>query len=152
MNITPPVSGRTTMNKAAIAALAVFLLGACPGSLLAQAVQRPQDSRSKSNPPGDKGPDKPASPAPGFSVPSGIHTNDVQVQLTASAAAAVIRYTLDGSEPSETSSAYSQPLRISGSTLVKAKSFAPGLAPSPTVSHTYVILDESLVGFNSNLP
>src|SRR6266851_1295990 len=97
-------------------------------------------------------------PAPGvcsppvFSLAGGIYTNDLTVRFTAKTSAAVIRYTLDGSEPDETATAYSKPLSITTSTLIKAKAFAPDLKPSPTAVQTYTLLDETLFTFSSNLP
>jgi len=87
-----------------------------------------------------------------FSVPSGVYTNDLRVRLTASGAGAVIHYTLDGSEPTEAAPRFSQPVAISTSTLLKAKAFTPGLSPGPTVSQSYMLLDEDLFSFSSNLP
>src|SRR6266849_6566052 len=97
-------------------------------------------------------------PAPGvfsprvFSRAVGIYTNDLAVRLTEKTSAAVIRYTLDGSEPDETATTYSKPLSITTSTLIKAKTFAPDLKPSPTAVQTYTLLDETLFTFSSNLP
>lgn len=41
-----------------------------------------------------------------------------------------IRYTLDGSEPTETSSLYSTPFSISATTTVQARAYAPNIPPS----------------------
>ncbi len=90
--------------------------------------------------------------SPHFSQAGGIYTNDLTVRLSAKSSAAVIRYTLDGSEPDENSATYSKPLSVTTSTLIKAKAFAPDLKPSPTVVQTYTLLDESLFTFSSNLP
>lgn len=43
-----------------------------------------------------------------------------------------IRYTLDGSEPTETSPLYSKPILLTATTVVKARAFAQGLPPSFT--------------------
>jgi hypothetical protein len=47
---------------------------------------------------------------------------------------ATIRYTLDGSEPTASASAYSGPLTLTESTMVRAKAFAPGMQASATAS------------------
>lgn len=47
---------------------------------------------------------------------------------------AVIRYTLDGSEPNEKSPIYSEPLRLQRSTTIKAKGYKDGFEPSRTYS------------------
>jgi hypothetical protein len=44
------------------------------------------------------------------------------------------------------------PIKIANTTLIRAKSFEPGLAPSDVASQTYTMLDASLVPFSSNLP
>jgi Chitobiase/beta-hexosaminidase C-terminal domain len=46
---------------------------------------------------------------------------------------AIIRYTLNGDEPDENSSVYKEPICVSGSGTIKAKSFAPGFLPSSSV-------------------
>ena len=92
------------------------------------------------------------SPEPQFSPAGGIYTNDFKLRLSAKAAGAVIRYTLDGSEPTAASSLFSEPLPITQSTLLKARVFAPGCLPGHTVLQTYTLVDESLFKFSSNLP
>ena len=46
--------------------------------------------------------------------------------LSQTESGATIHYTLDGSEPDESSPAYSAPLLITNTTLVRAKAFAKG--------------------------
>ena len=92
------------------------------------------------------------STAPKFSEAGGIFAHDVSLELQTASASAVIRYTLDGSEPGLSSEPYSAPISIRGSTLVKAKTFELGLLPSPTVTETYTMVDQSLLNFNSDLP
>lgn len=46
---------------------------------------------------------------------------------------AIIRYALNGDEPDESSAIYKEPICISGSVVLKAKSFAKGLIPSETI-------------------
>ncbi len=89
---------------------------------------------------------------PRFSVPGGIQTNEVVLQLTAEAASTVIRYTVDGSEPGLSSLIYGGPLTLTNSILIKAKGFASNAPPSGTASQTYTFLDPGLVDFHSNLP
>lgn len=90
------------------------------------------------------------SPAPVWSLPDGVYTNSQKLQITARGA--IVRYTTDGSEPTETSTVYSTPLNVTNSMLVRAKSFAPSRPPSPTVSRDLVLLGEDLLDFSSNLP
>ncbi len=97
-------------------------------------------------------PSGPRAAPPQFSVTGGVFTNQVAVELKAAASTAVIRYTLDGSEPVESSPVYSQPIALAQTTLVRARAFEAALAPSPTVSATYTKLDASVLEFSSNLP
>lgn len=48
-----------------------------------------------------------------------------------------IRYTLDGSEPDETSALYSKPLTLTSTTVVKARVFMKGSSPSFTATHKF---------------
>lgn len=87
-----------------------------------------------------------------FSPPGGIYETNVPVTLSARTGSPVIRYTLDGTEPDETSPAYSTPLLISNITLVRAKAF-PRTGPSSSIAaEVYTILDEDLSKFSSNIP
>ncbi|MBI4585246.1 MAG: CotH kinase family protein [Planctomycetes bacterium] len=88
---------------------------------------------------------------PSFSRPGGAFSGSFPLILTAAPGAA-IRYTLDRTEPSASSPAYSAPLSISTSTMVRARAFQPGLVPSPVESRTYIGLDASVSNFSSNLP
>jgi len=97
-------------------------------------------------------PSGPRAAAPQFSMAGGVFTNQVTVELKAAASAGVIRYTLDGSEPEESSAVYSQPIAIAQTTVVRARAFEAALAPSSTVSATYTKLDPSVLEFSSNLP
>jgi len=53
-----------------------------------------------------------ALPAPAFSVPGGMFTNNVSLSMSTDVQGATIRYTLDGSEPTASSPAYSGPLTL----------------------------------------
>ena len=55
-------------------------------------------------------------PAPQFSHPSGFYTNSFQLTLSVTNPGAVIRYTLDGSEPADNSPVYTAPLPITNRT------------------------------------
>ncbi len=87
------------------------------------------------------------SAAPAFDQASGFYANAISVQLSADPPEAPIYFTLDGSEPTMTNSArYTQPLTLSETTVIRARTFTPGLIPSPITTHTY------LVGETQNLP
>ncbi len=76
---------------------------------------------------------------PTFNPPGGIYTSAQSVTISCLTAGATMRYTLDASEPLETSSPYTIPLQISATTTVKAKAFYQGWTPSATATATYTI-------------
>jgi len=74
--------------------------------------------------------------APPFvSAGEATFTDNTQVTLSCRFANAQIRYTLDGSEPSDNSPLYTEPVRIVRTATLKARAFAPGQDPSPVMSH-----------------
>ncbi len=106
--------------------------------------------------------------APSFSHEAGFYATGFELGIATDQPGVTIRYTLDGSEPTETSPVYSSPLRIenrtgpaSGNllirttnpynawytpegwvfrgTAVRAKAFRAGYVPSPTVTGTYFV-------------
>lgn len=115
-----------------------------------------QESRDVTRPtrPAKVKPEKvtgPRADPPTVSTPGGIYKDDLTVELSA-APSAIIRYTLDGTEPTTASSEYLGPITISDTTLLKTKAFEAEIAPSVTVARTYTMLDSNLDGFTSNLP
>ncbi len=80
-------------------------------------------------------------PKPNFSVGRGTFQDPFQLVLTCSDATATIRYTLNGGEPLATSTAYTGPLTISATSVVRAAAFASNKVPSETVTHSYIFLD-----------
>lgn len=54
----------------------------------------------------------PPSDPPSFSVPAGLYTSNLTVAITSPVTGAVIRYTLDGSEPTTNSPVYTTPLNL----------------------------------------
>ena len=78
-----------------------------------------------------------------FSEEAGFYSGSVTVGLTAETGVE-IRYTLDGTEPTLTSDLYSNPITISETTVLKAKSFGsdPARLPSFTEANTYFIDEE----------
>lgn len=87
---------------------------------------------------------------PMFSVGNGVFTNDtITIALTAMNE---IRYTLDGSMPTNTSLLYTGPITVGSNAVLRARSFEAGKWPSPVVSRVYHFLDVSARDFNSNLP
>ncbi|RFC50247.1 MAG: CotH protein/Chitobiase/beta-hexosaminidase C-terminal domain-containing protein/Lamin Tail Domain [Verrucomicrobia bacterium] len=78
-----------------------------------------------------------------FTADRGFYTNPFQVTMTSGTAGAVIRYTLDGSEPTAGSgSVYGGPLTVTGTTVLRAAAFLPGWIPSNVDTQTYVFVDQ----------
>lgn len=63
-----------------------------------------------------------------------LFTEPIAVALATTTAGAEIRYTLDGSEPTEASALYAAPVPVDRSLTFKAKGFKPGAAPSRTLT------------------
>jgi len=90
--------------------------------------------------------------SPGFFPSGGTFGDPFFLTLTAAAPGAIIRYTLNGSIPTETSTQYYNPFPINNTTEVFARVFETGKAPGPIASQTYVALDSDVRSFNSDLP
>ncbi len=76
---------------------------------------------------------------PTFSVEEGTYLTPQTVSITCATEGATIRYTLDGTDPTENSTAYTEPLSISETTTVKAKAWKDGYEASAVASATYTI-------------
>ncbi|HVR34581.1 MAG TPA: lamin tail domain-containing protein, partial [Methylomirabilota bacterium] len=87
-----------------------------------------------------------------FSRPGGSFLNGFSLELTTGSASAEIRYTTDGTFPTETSPLYSSPIFINSTTQVRARAFEPGLLPGLPATGLYLQLASSLTGFTSDLP
>ena len=69
----------------------------------------------------------------------GIYTAAFNVTLTTPTAGATIRYTTDGSRPSATNgTAYTSPVAITGSTVLRASATLSGFGPSEIITHSYI--------------
>jgi hypothetical protein len=77
--------------------------------------------------------------APLITPNGGKFSQPVSVTLATTTVGAVIRYTVDGSEPTTASTKYTEPFTVSVSSLVKAKAFANGLAESATTSAAFTL-------------
>ena len=77
---------------------------------------------------------------PTASVSRGFFNEPFAVILSGPAGATV-RYTLDGSPPTVASTAYSAPVNVSATTVLRAAAFAASHVPSRTVTHTYLFPD-----------
>jgi hypothetical protein len=93
-----------------------------------------------------------AKPPMVFSPPGGAYATNVPLKISARSGAPTIHYTLDGTEPNETSPVYSAPVTISNCTLVRAKAFPREGPPTGIQAEVYTLLDEDLANFSSNIP
>jgi len=76
---------------------------------------------------------------PTFSPAQGTYSSSQSVAISCGTAGATIRYTTDGSEPTSSSTAYSDPISVSATTTVKAKAFKSGMTDSDTATATYTV-------------
>lgn len=92
----------------------------------------------------------PRVPTPIINPASGRYTGSVSVSLASPVIGSSIRYTTDGSDPTATSTLYSEPFTLNSSTDLKVRSFASGYGPSTIVEANYII-DEALPIADSGL-
>lgn len=82
---------------------------------------------------------------PRFSAERGFYEAPFTLELTSPTAGVIIRYTTNGTAPTlENGFTYSGPVRIAGTTVVRAAAFREGYQPSAAVTHTYLFLDDVL--------
>ena len=96
--------------------------------------------------------EKPTGPAPVFFPAGGVFAGSVQVAARSATASGVVRYTLDGSDPSEKSELFPTELKLTGTTQLRARVFEDGKVVGPVLSQTYTIIEKELETFTSNLP
>ena len=77
---------------------------------------------------------------PAFSPASGVtFSPTLDVALTCETDAATIRYTLDGTDPTEASAEYTGPITLSATTTIRARAYKAGMAASDVVGATYTL-------------
>jgi len=91
-------------------------------------------------------------PAPAFSTPGGTFLAPFTLNVGAGVANGVVRFTLDGTPPTDYSPILAGPLSITNTVQVRARVFAPGLLPGPIQSETYLQLSAQLAATTSSLP
>jgi uncharacterized repeat protein (TIGR03803 family) len=78
--------------------------------------------------------------APTFSPGGGFYNSAQTVTITTTTSGATIRYTMDGSTPTETIGAvYSSPVNIGATTVLKAIAYGSGFSDSPVTGGLYTI-------------
>jgi hypothetical protein len=76
---------------------------------------------------------------PVISQPGGYYTGKARLEITSTDTNAKIYYSLDGSEPDSTSTLYTQPVELTETKVLRARSFVHGASPSEIATETYVI-------------
>ena len=80
-----------------------------------------------------------STPRLNFSPGGGDYSAPLKVSLTCKDSAAILRYTLDGTIPTDENGVkYSGPIAIDRTTFLTAAAFSPGLAPSPITDGIYL--------------
>jgi len=80
--------------------------------------------------------------APAVSLESGFYASGGTVELATAEVGGVVRYTLDGTEPAEDSDAYTAPLDLTETMVLRMATFAPDRIPSEVVTRT-LFVDEA---------
>ena len=80
-------------------------------------------------------------PSPEFNVERGFVTEPFELTMTAQPESE-IRYTTDGSEPTESSPLYLGPINVQKTTTLRARSFREHHVPSTTLTRTFLFLDD----------
>ena len=79
---------------------------------------------------------------PQFSIPGGLYATDITVVLSHPDPGSTIRYSLDGSIPTDSSAIYTGPFTLSATTVIRARAFKSGFLPSETVTQSYFIRED----------
>ena len=88
---------------------------------------------------------------PQFSRDSCVFTNAFAVSIS-NAVGGIIRYTTDGTAPTESATLYTGPITITNSTRIRARAYETLKLESPVVTCAYIMLAEDLRNFSSDLP
>ena len=80
---------------------------------------------------------------PVVSKPSGRYSSKISISVSHAQKNVSLRFTIDGSEPSESSTPYSGSILITSTKILKVKAFHADFLPSETVSQTYLINEHS---------
>ena len=83
---------------------------------------------------------------PQFSISGGFFDMPQSIVLSGLNPGETIRYTTNGNAPTETATVYSNPIEINTTTVIRARTFAPGQLPSGQHTQTYFF------GTNHDLP
>lgn len=82
---------------------------------------------------------------PVFAPVAGTYADSVNFTLSCATSDAEIRYTTDGTEPTETSTLYTAPVTLTATTTVKAKAFKTAWFASETATAAYTVVFEPVL-------
>lgn len=74
---------------------------------------------------------------PQFNPVSCLFYPSTNVEITCATSGATIRYTLNGTDPTESSAVYTGPITVADDTEIRARAWKSGMNPSAVVSETY---------------
>jgi hypothetical protein len=77
-----------------------------------------------------------------FNPDRGFYSNAVAVTITCATAGSEIRYTTNGSAPTNTSTLYTGPLAITNTTCLRAAAYKAGFVPADADTHTYLFVND----------
>jgi hypothetical protein len=80
---------------------------------------------------------------PTFSPGSGTLTGGEKVSISCATMGATIRYTIDSSAPTSSSTIYTGPIALSASTVLSARAFASGMADSAVATASFAVQNSS---------
>ena len=83
-------------------------------------------------------------PMPVFSLDGGYVESGTQISLTIPEGCDVV-YTIDGSVPTASSARYTEPLTITGTTVIRAAAITDGMLMSQCVTQTYLVEDKHTI-------
>lgn len=87
---------------------------------------------------------------PVIDMPSGVYFNDIDVTITCPTPGAIIRYTINGDEPTDNSMIYSTPIHVTGAMTIKAMATRDHFFNSEVVSATYQVFNGMDVLFSQD--
>jgi len=89
---------------------------------------------------------------PTFDPSPGTHNTKQYVTIRCATSEVTIRYTMDGSEPAESSSEYTAPILVSETKTLKARAYKVGWPPSDIATGTYTILRTGIDESETSIP
>ena len=80
----------------------------------------------------------PMADIPATTLPGGFYREPIEVSL-GNSRVSEIRYTLDGAEPTQGSTLYTEPIALESTTILRARKYRAGFNPSDAISRSYFI-------------